>query len=171
MENRFDPEQAFPGSGHDHEICIGGALDRAAAVCSGKGARLTELRRRVLELIWSGHRPLGAYDILSTLRRERRSAEATTVYRTLDFLLEQGLIHRIESLNAFFGCRLPETPHDSQFLICRSCGSTAEVIDSRIDDAIRDSALQAGFQAGHRTIEVEGLCPQCQNLIGDDAIG
>lgn len=167
MENRSENAGAFPGKSHDHKNCREGALDRAADICRRRGARLTDLRRRVLEFIWSGHRPLGAYDILDILRRERRGAEAPTIYRTLDFLLAQGLIHRIESRNAFVGCSVPETPHDSHFLLCRGCGSAAEINDIRIDDAIRDSASAAGFCIERRTIEVEGLCPECQVLGGD----
>ena len=68
--------------------------------------------------MWGGHKPLGAYDILDTLKRERVGAAPPTVYRALAFLLQQGLVHRIESRNAFVGCCEPETPHGGQFLIC-----------------------------------------------------
>ena len=157
-----DDSDAFPGDGHDHADCLGRALERAATVCGDNGVRLTPLRRRVLELVWSGHMPLGAYDILAALKRERRSAAPPTVYRALEFLLEQGLIHRIESRNAFVGCSAPESPHGAQFLICDSCGSAAELTDSRVDSAIHDSAAAAGFSVSRRTIEVAGLCPICR---------
>lgn len=157
-----DKRLSFPIKGHDHQGCIDGALNRAAHVCQEQGARLTPLRRRVLELIWSGHRPTGAYDILETLKRERRNAAPPTVYRALDFLLGQGLVHRIEHLNAFVGCAIPDTPHGGQFLICRSCGVAAEINDSRIDTAIFDGAYEAGFVVSHPTIEVKGLCLGCR---------
>ncbi len=156
------PNEGFPAEDHDHRHCTDRALERAAAICKRRGARLTDLRRRVLELVWSGHKPLGAYDILDALRRERRGAAPPTVYRALNFLAAQGLVHRIESLNCFVGCSDPELPHSGQFLICTSCGSVAELNDVRIDDAIRDSAAEAGFTVGRRTIEVDGLCPHCQ---------
>ena len=154
---------AFLDAGHDHDHCLEGALGRAAALCEERGVRLTPLRKRVLELIWSGHKPLGAYEILDILRTERRGPVPPTVYRALDFLLRNGLVHRIESLNSFVGCPNPDSHHGGQFLICRSCGMTGELNDSRIDDAILKSAAKAGFAVGRRTIEIEGLCPHCQD--------
>ncbi len=151
----------FPGEGHDHRECVGQALDRAAEHCRRKSLRLTPLRRKVLELVWIGHRPMGAYEILASLRHERQGAAPPTVYRALDFLIAQGMVHRIEHLNAYVGCTGPDHPHAGQFLICRSCGLAAEINDSRIDDAIQDSATEAGFSVGRRTIEVEGVCPNC----------
>ena len=74
------------------------------AVCEQRGAKLTELRRHVLGLILDAASPTGAYDLLDQLRQTRRGAAPPTVYRTLDFLLEQGLIHRVERLSAFVGC-------------------------------------------------------------------
>ena len=156
------PAPAFVEHDHDHDHCLQDALDRADTICRDNGARLTDLRRQVLRLIWSGHNPLGAYEILGALRAERASAQPPTVYRTLDFLLEHGLIHRIESLNAYVGCNAPELPHGGQFLICRICGMTAELNDARIDTAISERARAAGFEVGRRTIEVDGICPHCQ---------
>ncbi len=155
--------RTFLDAGHDHDHCLEAALDRAAALCGERGVRLTPLRRRVLELIWSGHKPLGAYEILDILRTERQGSAPPTVYRALDFLLQNGLVHRIESLNSFVGCPNPDSRHGGQFLICRSCGVAGELNDGRIDDAIRKSAAKAGFAVGRRTIEIEGLCPHCQD--------
>jgi len=98
------------------------ALEQAALLCQQRGARLTELRRRVLEIIWNSPAPLGAYAILDILRDEGRPGAPPTVYRALDFLLEQGLIHRLASLNVFTGCRQPGSHHGGQFLIVRSAG-------------------------------------------------
>ena len=123
---------AFAEHDHDHKACQGEALERAELICAERGVRLTDTRKRVLELVWSGHKPLGAYDILDALRRERDGAAPPTVYRALEFLMGLGLIHRIESLNAFVGCTDPETPHRAQFLICDQCGTTAELNDPRI---------------------------------------
>ena len=157
------PAAAFLDTGHDHANCMESALDRAAALCGERGVRLTPLRRRVLELVWVGHKPLGAYEILDTLKTERPGAAPPTVYRALDFLLQHGLVHRIESLNSFVGCSNPLTPHGGQFLICRTCGLAAELNDPRIDRAIRDSANRAGFTVGRPIIEIEGLCPHCRD--------
>ncbi len=151
----------FFDAGHDHNHCLEEALNRAAALCAERGVRLTALRRRVLELVWGGHKPLGAYEILDTLKAERRGAAPPTVYRALGFLMTHGLVHRIESLNSFVGCPDPDTPHGGQFLICKSCGLAAELNDAGVDQAIRNSAAKAGFAVGRPIIEIEGLCPQC----------
>ena len=161
MEHRSETP-AFMPRGHDHGHCLETALDRAAALCQERGVRLTPLRRRVLELIWAGHKPLGAYDILDVLKGERRGAAPPTVYRALDFLLKHGLVHRIESMNSFVGCPDPDTPHGGQFLICRSCGLAAELNDSGIVSAIKKSSARAGFVVGRPIIEIEGLCPHCR---------
>jgi Fur family zinc uptake transcriptional regulator len=84
------------------------------------------------------------------------------VYRALAFLLAQGLIHRIESLNAYVGCMHPEGAHGGQFLICSDCGAAAEVHDPRVDAAVARRAKELGFAVRRKTIEVEGVCPACQ---------
>ena len=117
--------KAFPKAEHDHGDCIADALGMAEQVCAKRGARLTKLRRRVFELVWSSHAPVGAYDLLRHLARERDGAAPPTVYRALDFLRKHGLIHRIESLNAFVGCCTPGEAHAGQFLICSRCGAAA----------------------------------------------
>lgn len=156
---------AFPPREHDHERCIDAALGRAADVCAERGARFTSLRRRVLEIVWRSHRPLGAYDILQTLAGEGRSAAPPTVYRALDFLRGQGLVHRIESLNAYVGCAEPGHGARSQFLICQACGWAAELNDARLEHAISRSVASLGFKPARQTIEIAGLCPNC--VIGD----
>lgn len=154
--------RAFPQAGHDHGGCVAEALRVAEKVCAERGARLTKLRRRVLELVWSSHAPIGAYDVLRRLGREREGAAPPTVYRALDFLRAHGLIHRIESLNAFVGCGSPGRAHAGQFLICTACGAAAEVADPKVDAAIERQAIALGFAVQRKTIEVEGLCPPCQ---------
>ena len=153
----------FPKSGHDHAHCVSAALAAAAALCERQGERLTPLRRRVLELVWSSHQPIGAYAILGQLKSDGRSAAPPTVYRTLEFLLAQGLIHRIESLNAFIGCPRPGERHLVQFMICRKCRTTAEVADERVAEAIGHSAAETGFTLEGRVIELSGLCVDCRD--------
>ena len=153
---------SFAGTAHDHGACIQEALGHAEAICRARGARLTPLRRRVLELVWTGHRPIGAYDLLRRLGQEQASAAPPTVYRALDFLRELGLIHRIESLKAFVGCCDPKTAHSGQFLICQACGAAAELDDPEIKRAITRGAAALGFQVRHETIELKGLCLGCR---------
>lgn len=148
---------------HDHRHCIEQALAAAETLCARQGLRLTALRRRVLELVWQSHKPLGAYDILAVLsEQDGRRAAPPTVYRALDFLLEHGLVHRIASLNAFVGCDHPAHAHQGQFFICRQCHAAIELERSAISDSILDSARGLGFRVEGQTVEVVGLCARCQ---------
>jgi Fur family zinc uptake transcriptional regulator len=148
---------------HDHSRCVAAALAEAEALCAKQGTRLTALRKRVLELVWASHKPLGAYDILGVLSEEDgRRAAPPTVYRALDFLLENGLVHRISSLNAFIGCVHPGELHQGQFLICRTCHAAIELEQASISQAIVDGAGQVGFTVESQTVEVVGLCAGCQ---------
>lgn len=151
----------FATAGHDHRDCLTAAIGTAERLCGLRGARLTPLRRRVLELVWRSHDPVGAYAILDALRREGRPAAPPTVYRALEFLTEQGLVHRIASRNAYMGCADPEHAHASQFLICGRCGAASEVSDGRIQGAIAERASVVGFRVQHLMVEVIGLCPSC----------
>lgn len=152
----------IPCSQHDHKKCKKNALQRARQVCQKNKVRLTPIREKVLELIWQSHKPLGAYDILGMLSKEGQTAAPPTVYRALDFLLAQGLVHRIASQNAFIGCSLSSHPHVSQFLLCRDCGVAIEIEAPAITDAIAENAHQYGFSIDQNTIEISGLCQCCQ---------
>ncbi|MBC7952812.1 MAG: transcriptional repressor [Rhodospirillaceae bacterium] len=153
----------FPVPDHDHGPCIAHALEAAEAECKRRGARLTEIRRRVLELVWQSHAPVGAYALLESLGREGFCAAPPTVYRALDFLLAHGLIHRIERLNAFMGCSRPGVPHAGQFLLCTGCGGAAELNDPAIDSAMTAAASRLGFTLTGQTVEADGLCSACRH--------
>ncbi len=137
------------------------ALDRAEALCLARQVRLTEQRRKVLRLVWQSDRPLGAYDILAAIRQQQPKAAPPTVYRALDFLLEQGLIHKLETLHAYVGCPHPEQPHAGQFLICNQCGDVTELEDRSISDSLGDAARASGFQLEQRVVELSGTCADC----------
>lgn len=147
--------------GHDHARCIDVALGRAAALCARRGARLTDLRRRVLELVWQGHAAVKAYDVLERLEAPG-AAKPPTVYRALDFLMAHGLVHRLESLNAYVGCPRPERAHKGRFLICDACGHVAEFDSAALRTAIAAGAADLGFAVRDETVEVHGLCQRCQ---------
>ncbi len=156
---------------HAHDHCVLDALVRADQVCQARGTRLTAQRRRVLELVWSGHQPVGAYEILEKLREDGLKAAPPTVYRALDFLLDHGLVHRLESLNAFIGCPEPDMRdsgvgagkggHATLFLICRQCRVVTEVHDTRADHALDGVAAHYHFQPERRMVEISGLCAGC----------
>ncbi len=143
-------------------------LDRAAEQCAARGAQLTPLRRQVLRLVLAAEQPVGAYALLDQLKAERGGAAPPTVYRALDFLLEQGLIHKLERLNAFLPCVEAshahghgEHAHPHQFLICRRCGATTELTDHAAAHALEAAAARAGFRVERMTVELEGLCARC----------
>src|SRR6478735_8559382 len=141
-------------------------LSRAAAICEHRGATLTELRRQVLGMILDAAAPTGAYELLDRLRQTRRGAAPPTVYRTLEFLLEQGLIHRVERLSAFVGCVAGCTAdpdgeshkHSAQFLICQNCGRVVEMQNQDVAAVLARAAKREGFSISGATIEAEGFC-------------
>ncbi len=148
---------------HDHHACVHDALAQAEALCAARGARLTVLRKRVLELVWTSHQPLGAYPLLDQLTAEGHKPAPPTVYRALEFLLEQKLIHRIASLNAYVGCTQPGANHKAYFLLCTQCGNASELADSEsVDKSIYQAAQTAGFAITAQTLELSGVCAQCQ---------
>lgn len=156
-----DAQDTTPPAGHDHDSCVSDAIATAEHLCRERGLRFTALRRRVLTLVWDSHKPIGAYDILDKLGGEGKAAAPPTVYRALDFLIEAGLVHRLDSLNAFIGCPDPARSHAGQFLICRGCRTVVELDDPDIDDVVAKKAERLGFTETHQMLEVQGLCARC----------
>ena len=156
-----DSELAFKPE-HNHEHCIHKALSDAHTLCKDRQQRLTPIRELVLQLIWQSHKPLGAYDLLPAIAEAGFNSAPPTVYRALDFLQEQGLVHRLASLNAFIGCSHPEHRCKNSFLICTNCQSVLELEADNIHHSIRDTANEVGFQISSETVEIAGLCPACQ---------
>ncbi|MBM95114.1 MAG: Fur family transcriptional regulator [Oceanospirillaceae bacterium] len=146
---------------HDHSTCIDNAMEQAKAVCEQNGARLTKVRQRVLELVWSSHKPVGAYDLLPLLANEGFNSAPPTVYRALDFLLELGLIHRLASLNAYVGCSHPGHGRASCFFLCQSCGKAQELESQLYDDLSTRVESTLGVKIDHQITELSGICPSC----------
>jgi Fur family transcriptional regulator, zinc uptake regulator len=147
---------------HDHRHCTDDALVRAEAVTAAAGVRLTPVRRRVLEILLEEHRALGAYDVLARLAGEGYGNQPPVAYRALEFLVEQGLAHRIQRLNAFTACAHPGEAHAPAFLICRTCATVAEAAAAPVRDALDAAAARLGFVIERTTIEALGLCPNCR---------
>ena len=156
-------ETSIPGAPHDHAACVEAALAAAADLCRQRGSRLTPMRRQVLEIVWESHRAIKAYDVLARLAEAGRPAKPPTVYRALSFLLDQGLIHRIEGLNAFIGCARPETSHTGYFLICEACSAITEMASPRLERLLDNEASTLGFQVKEQTVEIFGRCTACLN--------
>jgi Fur family zinc uptake transcriptional regulator len=149
---------------HDHDTCIQEALQNAKQICQVKGGVLTDIRRQVLELIWRNHHPVKAYDIIEKFKPSERTqgaAKPTTIYRALEFLLEKGLIHRVESLNAFIGCSNPLHVHELILLICKKCENVQERSAERVMESIKTELQQAHFMAHSKIIEIHGVCERC----------
>ncbi|WP_225033991.1 Fur family transcriptional regulator [Paraburkholderia sp. XV] len=139
-------------------------LARADALAAERGLALTTLRRQVYVLIAQSERPIGAYDLLAALEPQRGRVPPTTVYRALDFLVEHGFVHRIESKNAFFACCQMGEPHQSQFLMCDSCGETVEIPGDGLAAQLAGSAPVHGFEVHHQVVELSGLCAACKHV-------
>ncbi len=144
------------------ERAIEARLDAAAEACAREGAQLTELRRFVLRLVLATDGAITAYALLDRLK-ETRGGTPSTIYRALDFLIDHGLIHKIERLNAFIACTDAGHQHQVQFLVCQRCGTVAEIEDVAVSAAIARAAEREGFRTGHAGVEVEGTCAACSH--------
>ena len=152
----------FPEHDHDHDRCAADALHHAEKVCARRGERLTPIRRQVLEALLTSHQPLGAYELIESLGVEGKRPAPITIYRALDFLREQGLVHRIESRNAFIAC-LSEHAADATiaFFLCEQCGLVGEPALPGVAQSLARAAKSAGFSPKMSVVEMSGLCAHC----------
>ena len=155
-----DPAAAFEP--HDHGHCSAEVLARASDLAAKANLRLTPVRRRVLEILLESHQAMGAYDVLKRLAAEGFGNQPPVAYRALEFLADQGLVHRIRRLNAFAACMHPGEDHAPVFLICRACNAVAETAAAPVRGALEAAAASVGFVVERSTIEALGLCPACQ---------
>lgn len=162
---------------HNHDDCdhartqskrAAEALKRAEDTCRSRGVRLTRIRHQVLEALYTTHRPLGAYDIAEMLSRDanqsgKRYLAPITIYRALNFLLEQGLAHRLTSRNAFVACPHGHNPDDLVvFLICESCGGVDELCSSELTRTVSGLLDRENFQPVSQVMEITGRCSHCR---------
>ena len=136
-------------------------MRRAEQVCIERSSRLTPIRKRVFELIWNSHKPIKAYDLLAKLSSEDFVEKPPTVYRALEFLLENNLIHRIASQNAYIGCNVDHQGLDSKFFICDECNEVEELTETKINKALIDVSKKQGFTPSLVNVEIHGTCAQC----------
>jgi len=141
-------------------------LDELEAICRSRGGRLTRQRRAVMAKLLGAERPMTAYEILDVLRPEDASATPASVYRSLDFLMEHGVAHRLETTRSFVACGHPDHAHAVQFLICRQCGTVVETEDTRVESATASLGKRLGFALDQRTVELTGTCATCQSGAG-----
>ena len=153
----------FPAPDHDHGRCTADAMRHAEQVCQRRTQKFTPIRRQVLEALLSSHRPLGAYEVIDELAKSMPRPAPITVYRALDFLMDNGLVHRIESRNAYLACA---HDHDAAamvaFLICEHCGSVGEIPASPVAQSLNAAARSTGFTPKLSVVEITGTCAHCQ---------
>jgi Fur family zinc uptake transcriptional regulator len=144
--------------------CIDNAINHVRSICLEKGVRFTRLREQVFTLICNSHHALGAYDLIALLASASgKNIAPPTVYRALDFLLDIGIIHRINSLNAYISCLHPSTDHTCYFLICTHCHRISDCTDANLSAHIVQLGNDNHFTINKQLLEFLGLCQECQN--------
>ncbi|MDB2415052.1 transcriptional repressor [Rickettsiales bacterium] len=143
--------------------CVDDALSKAELICRDQNLSFTPIRQKVLKLLWkNGHNAVKAYDLLEMLQKEDSSAKPVTIYRALDFLLENRLIHKLESQNSFIGCNHPTRQHNCAFLICDHCHEVEECCNNgKLIEAINSNIDSKTFHIENITLEIHGTCQNC----------
>lgn len=161
--NMTSRKPIFPTPDHDHNRCAAEAMGHAERVCQQRVQKFTPIRRRVLQALLSSHRPLGAYEVIDELAKSMPRPAPITVYRALDFLMANGLVHRIQSRNAYLACA---HDHDTAaivaFLICDTCGSVGEIPAASTVQSLNAVVRAAGFEPKLSIVEIAGICAHCQ---------
>ncbi len=147
---------------HNHQRCFEQAIKTAEKICNESGKRFTSQRKAILELICSSHKAIGAYELLEQFQKQDPKAKPITIYRNLEFLLENGLIHKIESLNAFIGCLDAGKHHHTAILICKVCHNAYEFIAEQAIQNLQEISMEHQFQTESLIIELHGYCASCQ---------
>jgi|SRR5690554_1432598 len=138
-------------------------LAQAKAVCESRGVRMTPTRSEVFRILSERDDAIGAYDLLDLLKVEVPNAKPPTIYRALDFLQEQGFVHKISSANSYILCTHFDHHHPAQMLICKECRSVQEIHSSGVDSAMVEQASKHGFDLHHQTVEAHGICSNCRD--------
>lgn len=139
------------------------SLGTAHALCEERGKRLTPIRRKVLEILLREHRSVKAYELLELIRDSQPGAAPPTVYRALDFLVDEGLVHRIDAINAWTACKdAAGKPHDI-LVICTRCGRVSELSDPSLSRQLADCVARAGFRLASHETELRALCADCSH--------
>lgn len=137
-------------------------LRTAESLCAQRGKRLTPIRRKVLEILLTEHRSVKAYELLDLIRDVQPGAAPPTVYRALDFLVEEGLVHRLDAINAWAACMdAAGEPHDL-LVVCTQCGAVAELSDPALTRILEERVAEAGFALSEHETELRALCAKCR---------
>lgn len=143
-------------------------VEQVEGICQSRGVRLTTQRKRVFELICESKCASTAYELLDQLKVSEPQAKPPTVYRALDFLLEQGFIHRVESTNSFISCcSCGVNKHFSHLMICDQCGDVIELQDENLIALLAKNIEKQGFHLSNHVIETHGTCKTCFSTTTD----
>ena len=152
---------SFPDPHHDHTHCTSDLIARAERTCERRGSRLTGQRREILSCVAERHSAVGAYDIIELMAKRGARPAPITVYRALEFLRAHGLVHKIESRNAFVACSHSHEGQPAALLICETCGTVAELDTPEIFERVAEKAKARKFSPAHTMIEISGTCGAC----------
>lgn len=145
----------------NHQECSSKAINEAKNICQEYGLRFTDSRKEVFEKIIANHAPTKAYDILDELQKDNKNVKAPIVYRALDFLMENGLIHRLHSFNSYVKCSHPKKHNHCYFMICNKCNSIEECCSLNLSKDIEKIGKSKQFKIENVAIEIEGTCFEC----------
>lgn len=148
-------------------------LTAAKEQCRASGVRFTPLRQQIYQLVLAANKPVGAYDLITQLQQARlldsdnesgiaKNVAPPTVYRSLEFLLEEGLIHQLTSINAYVPCCHPRAQHTAAFLICDQCQRVQECSSLPVQEMMSFAEQDVGFIVARSVIELSGRCQSCQ---------
>ena len=153
---------AFPRPEHNHVACLSATLARARDAFEARGLRLTELRLRVFSEIAASHHAIGAYEVIDRLGDKGTRLAPVSVYRAIEALIEAGVVHRLETRNAYFACHSAHASERQHVILsCGDCGTVAEVDGEQVFGAIDAVAASHGFAAAVRIVEIAGRCAHC----------
>ncbi|WP_248308466.1 Fur family transcriptional regulator [Bosea sp. 124] len=160
-----DHDDAVCRHAHDHRAHAAEALARAERICRERGLRLTPIRAKALEALHADHRPVGAYDLADRISPVGgRRLAPISIYRALDFLVEQGFVHRLSSRNAYIACLHGHGADEVvAFLICEACGGVDEDSSPAMKKAVAAIAQSRQFSPSHQVVEIVGHCEHCRN--------
>lgn len=152
---------SFPDPRHNHAHCTADLVTRAERICARRGSKLTPKRRDVLDCVAQSHQAAGAYEIIERMAANGPRPAPITVYRALDFLLAHGLVHKIESRNAFIACSHAHEDEPAALLICEGCGIVAELDSPETFASLTRQATAQGFRPERTVVEISGRCGHC----------
>jgi Fur family zinc uptake transcriptional regulator len=162
----ISPTATMPANHSATPSSVATQLSTAESLCQERGKRLTPIRRKVLEILLQQQRSLKAYELLDEVRRVQSGAVPPTIYRALDFLVEEGLVHRLDAINAWAACMdAAGTPHDL-LVVCTRCGAVAELSDPVMSRRLAEKVAGAGFVLASHETELRALCRQCHSRDG-----